>query len=67
MKPARLCSVSHTAGKSQEWMVKHFHNHVTPNIWPHSAQDLNPMVYYVQSVTWRETNNYTEGCYGKHE
>lgn len=49
---------SHTAGTTQEWLAENFHDHVTPNIWPPSSPDLNPLDYYVWGVVERETNKH---------
>ena len=49
---------SHTASTTQEWLAENFHDHVTPNIWPPSSPDLNPLDYYVWGVVERETNKH---------
>ncbi|UYV63451.1 FKBPL [Cordylochernes scorpioides] len=36
---------SHTARTTQEWMAENLHDHVTPNIWPPSSPDVNPLDY----------------------
>lgn len=47
---------SHTAHTTQEWMATNFHDHVTPNMWPPSSPDVNPLDYYVWGVVERESN-----------
>ena len=34
------------------------HDHITPNMWPPSSPDLNPLDYYVWDVVERETNKH---------
>ena len=41
---------------TQEWLSDHFHDHVTPNMWPPSSPDLNPIDFYVWGVVERQTN-----------
>lgn len=40
---------SHKAMTTQDWMAENFHDHITPNLWPPSSPDLNPIDYYVPS------------------
>lgn len=47
---------AHTALKTQGWLAENFNDHVTPNIWPPSSPDLNPLDYYVWGVIERDTN-----------
>lgn len=47
---------SHKAATTQEWMTRNLHNHITPDIWPPSSPNLNPLDYYVWGVVERETN-----------
>ena len=49
---------SHTAYATQEWLAENFHDHVTPNMWPPSSPDANPLDYYVWGVVERETNKH---------
>ena len=49
---------AHTAHTTQEWLSDHFHDHVTPNMWPPSSPDLNPMDFYVWGVVERQTNRH---------
>ena len=41
-----------------DWMSEKLHDHITPNIWPPSSPDLNPLDYYVCGVVERETNKH---------
>ena len=34
---------SYTAHTTQEWMANNFHDHITPNMWPPSSPDVNPL------------------------
>ena len=43
---------------TQDWMSENLHDHITPNIWPPSSPDLNPLDYYVWSVVELETNKH---------
>ena len=47
---------AHKAEVTQEWLAQNLHDHVTPNMWPPSSPDLNPMDYYVWGVVEKETN-----------
>ena len=47
---------AHKAEVTQEWMAQNCHDHVTPNMWPPSSPDLNPMDYYVWGVVEKESN-----------
>ena len=47
---------AHKAEVTQEWLAQSLHDHVTPNMWPPSSPDLNPMDYYVWGVVQKETN-----------
>lgn len=49
---------SHKAKLTQEWMVKNFYDHITPDIWPPSSPDLNPLDYYVWGVLEKEVNEH---------
>ena len=49
---------SHKAQTTQEWMADNFHDHITPNIWPPSSPDLNPLDYYVWSIVEKEVNEH---------
>lgn len=49
---------SHTAHTTQEWMANNFHDHVTPNMWPPSSPDVNPLDYYVWGVVERASNKH---------
>ena len=49
---------SHKALTTQDWMAENFHDHVTPNLWPPSSPDLNPLDYYVWGVVEREVNKH---------
>lgn len=48
----------HTAIKTQKWLALNFHDHVTPNLWPPSSPDLNPLDYFVWGVVEKETNKH---------
>jgi inhibitor of nuclear factor kappa-B kinase subunit alpha len=54
----------HKAKKTQDWMADHFHDHVTPNMWPPSSPDLNPLDYYVWGVVERDTNQHRHNTLG---
>ena len=47
---------AYKAKVTQEWLAKSCDDHATPNIWPPSSPDLNPMDYYVWGVVEMETN-----------
>jgi len=49
---------SHKAQIMQKWMTKNFHDHITPNIWPMSSLDFNPLDYYVWIVVERKVNEH---------
>ena len=49
---------SHKAMTTQDWMSENLHDHITPNMWPPSSPDLNPLDYYVWGVVERETNKH---------
>ena len=49
---------SHKAMTTQDWMAENFYDHITPNLWPPSSPDLNPLDYYVWGVVERETNKH---------
>lgn len=49
---------SHKAMATQDWMAENFHDHITPNLWPPSSPDLNPLDYYVWGVVEREINKH---------
>ena len=38
---------SHKAQTTQDWLAEHFQDHITPNLWPPSSPDLNPLDYYM--------------------
>jgi len=44
--------------RTQDWMSENLHDHITPNMWPPSSPDLNPLDYYVWGVVERETNKH---------
>ena len=48
----------HKAMTTQDWMPENPYDHITPNIWPPSSTDLNPLDYYVWGVVERETNKH---------
>ena len=50
---------SHKAMTTQDWMSENLHDHITPNTWPPSSPDLNPLDYYVWVVVERETNKHS--------
>ena len=39
-------------------MSKNLHDHITPNIWPLSSPDLNPLDYYVWGLVEWKTNKH---------
>jgi len=49
---------SHKAMRTQDWMSENLHDHITPNMWPPSFPDLNPLDYYVWGVVEREINKH---------
>ncbi|KAF2350023.1 hypothetical protein FHG87_019224 [Trinorchestia longiramus] len=49
---------SHKALKTQDWMAENFHDHITPNLWPHNSPYLNPLDYYVWGVVEKEVNEH---------
>lgn len=51
-------ATAHTAHTTQEWLAENCHDHVTPNMWPPSSPDLNPLDYYVWGVIERQTNRH---------
>jgi len=40
-------------------MADNFHDHVTPNVWPPSSPDLNPLDFYVWGVVERDSNSHS--------
>jgi DDE superfamily endonuclease len=49
---------AHTASKTQEWLAENFHDFITPNIWPPSSPDLNPLDYFFWGIVERDTNKH---------
>ncbi|CAB3237907.1 unnamed protein product [Arctia plantaginis] len=49
---------SHKAMTTQDCMSENLHDHITPNLWPPSSPDLNPLDFYVWSVVERDTNKH---------
>ena len=49
---------AHKAQRTQEWLADNFHDHITPNLWPPSSPDLNPLDYYVWGVVERDVNKH---------
>lgn len=45
-----------TGHTPQEWMAETLHDHVTPNMWPPSSSDINPMDYSVRGLAGRGSN-----------
>ena len=50
---------SHKAMTTQDWMSENLHDYITPNMWPSSSPDLNPLDYYVWGIVERETNKHS--------
>ena len=48
---------------TQDWMSENLHDHITPNIWPPSSPDLNPLDYYVWGFIDRETNKHPHNMF----
>ena len=49
---------SHKAQTIQEWLVKHFQDHITPNFWLSSSPGLNPLDYYMWGVVETDVNKH---------
>ena len=49
---------SHKAKVTQEWLEENVPYHWSPDVWPPSSSDINPMDYYVWGVVERETNKH---------
>ena len=49
---------AHKAKVTQEWLEENVPYHWSPDVWPPSSPDLNPLDYYVWGVVERETNKH---------
>ncbi|CAB3226072.1 unnamed protein product [Arctia plantaginis] len=49
---------SHKAMTTQDCMSENLHDHITPNLWPPSSPDLNPLDFYVWGVVERDTSKH---------
>lgn len=47
---------AHKARATQNWLADNVPYHWSPELWPPSSPDLNPLDYYVWGVVERETN-----------
>lgn len=48
----------HTAKTTLEWLNENVPYYWSPDVWPPSSPDLNPMDYYMWGVVERETNKH---------
>ena len=47
---------AHTARITQAWLYTHVPHHWSPDLWPPSSPDCNPLDYYVWGVLEKEVN-----------
>lgn len=47
---------AHKAKKTQAWLLENVPHHWSPDLWPPSSPDCNPMDYFVWGVVERKVN-----------